>query len=98
MREAPRNAGDQLPLVVAARVETMEPRACNVIYIDRRANDEQVRRESLSDSLSARTSTGSVSQGYFGVGKAPPAEIHTNVETILSTFNQGMACSFFRSV
>jgi hypothetical protein len=68
----------------------MEHGACNVIYIDRRANDEHVRRETLSSSFVARTSTGSVSQGYFGFGKAPPAELHSNVETILTTFNEGM--------
>ena len=68
----------------------MEHGACNVIYIDRRANDEHVRRETLSNSLAARTSTGNMLQGYFGLGKmAPPAEIHANVESILSTFNEG---------
>jgi hypothetical protein len=67
----------------------MEHGACNVIYIDRRANEEHVRRESLSSSLAARTSTGSVAAGYFGFSKAPPAEVHTNVESILSTFNEG---------
>jgi hypothetical protein len=67
----------------------MEHGACNVIYIDRRANDEHVRRESLSDSLAARTSTGSVAPGYFGFTKTPPAELHSNVEAILSTFSEG---------
>jgi CheY-like chemotaxis protein len=67
----------------------MEHGACNVIYIDRRANDEHVRRESLSNSLAARTTTGSVAQGYFGFAKTPPPEIHANVEAILSTFNEG---------
>ncbi|KAF2192788.1 HD-domain/PDEase-like protein [Zopfia rhizophila CBS 207.26] len=70
----------------------MEHGACNVIYIDRRANDEHVRREPLSNSLAARTSTGSLSPGYFGFGKPPPAEIHTNVEAILSTFNEVHIC------
>ncbi|KAF2709447.1 HD-domain/PDEase-like protein [Pleomassaria siparia CBS 279.74] len=70
----------------------MEHGACNVIYIDRRANDEHVRRESLSNSLAARTSTGSVAPGYFTLGKVPPAEIHANVESILSTFNEVHIC------
>lgn len=78
-----------MPLVAAATVETMEHGACNVIYIDRRANDEHVRRETLSSSLAARTSSANVTQGYFGTGKSPPAEIQTNVETILTTFNEG---------
>jgi hypothetical protein len=70
----------------------MEHGACNVVYIDRRASDEHVRRETLSSSLVARTSTGSMPQGYFGLGKVPPAEIHANVESILSTFNEVHIC------
>jgi len=67
----------------------MEHGACNVIYIDRRATDEHVRRETLSDSLAARTTTGNPNQGYFALGKAPPGEVHANVESILSIFNEG---------
>jgi 3',5'-cyclic-nucleotide phosphodiesterase len=67
----------------------MEHGACNVIYVDRRANDEHVRRETLSSSLIARTSTGNVGQSYFALGKTPPVEVHANVETILSIFNEG---------
>jgi hypothetical protein len=67
----------------------MEHGMCNVIYIDRRANDEHVRRDTLSDSLVARTSTGNVGQSYFAMGKLPPAEVHANVEAILSMFNEG---------
>lgn len=67
----------------------MEHGMCNVVYLDRRANDEHVRRETLSSSLVARTSTGSVGQSYFGLGKTPPAEVHANVEAILSMFNEG---------
>ncbi|KAL1613000.1 3',5'-cyclic-nucleotide phosphodiesterase [Paraconiothyrium brasiliense] len=71
----------------------MEHGACNVVYIDRRANDEHVRRETLSSSLVARTSTGNVPQGYFpGSAKTPPPEVHTNVESILSTFNEVHVC------
>ncbi|KAH7126763.1 hypothetical protein B0J11DRAFT_432433 [Dendryphion nanum] len=70
----------------------MDHGACNVIYIDRRANDEHVRTETLSSSLAARTSTGNVIQSYFGVAKAPPADISTNVEAILSMFNQVHIC------
>lgn len=75
----------------------MEHGACNVIYIDRRANDEHVRRESLSNSLAARTTTGSVAPGYFGFAKTPPAEIHSNVEAILSTFSEGKLDHIFSS-
>lgn len=69
--------------------------SCNVIYLDRRAHDsEHVRRETLSDSLVARTSTGSTGQSYFGLGKAPPSEVHANVEAILSMFNEGAPIPF----
>ncbi|KAL5113905.1 3',5'-cyclic-nucleotide phosphodiesterase [Pleosporales sp. CAS-2024a] len=67
----------------------MEHGVCNVIYTDRRANDEHVQRETLSDSLVARTSTGHVGQSYFALGKTPPAEVHGNVEAILSIFSEG---------
>ncbi|KAF2270969.1 HD-domain/PDEase-like protein [Lojkania enalia] len=70
----------------------MDHGACNVIYIDRRANDEHVRKETLSSYFAARTSTGSVPQGYFESGKSPPPEVHANVETILSTFNEVHIC------
>ena len=67
----------------------MEHGACNVIYIDRRANDEHVRKETLSNSMVARTSAGNVGQSYFVLGKASPPEVHGNVEAILSMFNEG---------
>jgi hypothetical protein len=67
----------------------MEHGMCNIVYLDRRANDEHVRRETLSNSLVARTSTANVGQSYFGLGKTPPAEVHANVEAILSMFNEG---------
>jgi 3',5'-cyclic-nucleotide phosphodiesterase len=78
----------------------MEHGACNVIYIDRRANEEHVRSESLSDSLAARTSTGSVAPGYFGFAKTSPAELHSNVDAILSTFSEGKfwPCTFEQDV
>jgi hypothetical protein len=67
----------------------MEHGACNVIYIDRRANDEHVRRDTLSSSLVARTSTANVGQSYFAQGKTSPADVHGNVEAILAMFNEG---------
>jgi len=75
----------------------MEHGVCNVIYVDRRANDEHVKRETLSSSLIARTSTGNVGQSYFALGKAPPIEVHTNLEAILSIFNEVHICGSGRS-
>lgn len=68
----------------------MEHGACNVVYIDRRANDEHVRKETLSKSLVARTTTtGNVGQSYFALGKTSPREVHDNVEAILSISSEG---------
>ncbi|KAH7381693.1 hypothetical protein BKA66DRAFT_570817 [Pyrenochaeta sp. MPI-SDFR-AT-0127] len=75
----------------------MEHAACNVIYIDRRANDEHVRKETLSKSLVARTSTANVGQSYFALGKASPPEVHANVEAILAMFNEVHICGSGRS-
>ncbi|KAH4995035.1 hypothetical protein HBI76_009460 [Parastagonospora nodorum] len=75
----------------------MEHGMCNVIYTDRRANDEHVQRETLSDSLVARKSTGNVGQSYFALGKTPPAEVHANVEAILSMFNEVHICGSGRA-
>lgn len=74
----------------------MEHGACNVIYTHRRAHDEHIRRETLSDSLIARKSTASVSPSYLVHGnKPPPVDIHATIEQILSVFNEGM-CAFSR--
>ncbi|KAF2856590.1 HD-domain/PDEase-like protein [Plenodomus tracheiphilus IPT5] len=75
----------------------MDNGACNVIYIDRRANDEHVRKETLSKSLVARTSTGNVGQSYFTMGKASPREVHDNVEAILTMFNEVYVCGSGKS-
>jgi hypothetical protein len=70
----------------------MEHGACNVIYIDRRANDEHVRKETLSQSLVARPGTETVGQSYFAMGKTSPREVHDNVEAILSISTEGRLC------
>ncbi|KAI4653725.1 hypothetical protein J4E93_001492 [Alternaria ventricosa] len=75
----------------------MEHGACNVVYIDRRANDEHVRKETLSKSLVARTTTGNVGQSYFAIGKTSPREVHDNVEAILSISSEVHICSTGRA-
>ncbi|KAI8937541.1 hypothetical protein NX059_005259 [Plenodomus lindquistii] len=75
----------------------MDNGVCNVIYIDRRANDEHVRKETLSKSLVARTSTGNVGQSYFALGKTSPREVHNNVEAILHMFNEVYVCGSGKS-
>ncbi|KAL1796938.1 hypothetical protein ACET3X_005478 [Alternaria dauci] len=75
----------------------MEHGACNVVYIDRRANDEHVRKETLSKSLVARTTTGNVGQSYFALGKTSPREVHDNVEAMLSISPEVHICSTGRA-
>ena len=70
----------------------MEHGACNVIYIDRRAHDEHVRKETLPQSLAARTSAEDAGQSYFAMGKTSPREVHDNVEAILSISTEGRPC------
>ncbi len=67
----------------------MEHGSCNVIYIDRRSHDEFVRKENLSQSLVAKTSAAHIGHGYFSMPKSTPADVYTNVDAILSMFNQG---------
>jgi hypothetical protein len=66
----------------------MEHGACNIIYLDRRARDELVKRDSL---FPARASVASEAGEYFKPDGSPlPAEVQVNIESILSTFNEGM--------
>lgn len=71
----------------------MDHGAVNVIYLDRRAVNEHVRRTTLSQSWamkSANPASESDTPGYFNVGKPPHSdEILANVESILSVFNDG---------
>ncbi|KAF1947274.1 hypothetical protein EJ02DRAFT_139202 [Clathrospora elynae] len=75
----------------------MDHGACNVIYIDRRANDEQVRKETLHKSLVAREDTGAAGQSYFALGKTSPREVRDNVEAILSISAEVHICSTGRA-
>ncbi len=64
----------------------MDHARCNVIYVDARARDARLVRK--EDSTPASTvATSSSSSSYFDVGES--GEVLTNVQIILSTFNQG---------
>lgn len=71
----------------------MDHGACNVIYLDRRAREELVRRDTISMSLAAVANNAHDTQGYFRLGNPQAREVHSNIETILSTFNEGMQIS-----
>ncbi|KAF2084288.1 HD-domain/PDEase-like protein, partial [Saccharata proteae CBS 121410] len=64
----------------------MDHGACNVIYLDRRAHQELVRKETVASSLNARAVA--PSPGYFTFGKPNPAEIRSNIETLLLVFSE----------
>jgi hypothetical protein len=66
----------------------MEHGACNIIYLDRRAREELFRRETV---LATRASTASEPAEYFKLDEPQmPVEVQANIESILSTFNEGM--------
>ncbi|KAK8235232.1 hypothetical protein HDK90DRAFT_237370 [Phyllosticta capitalensis] len=76
----------------------MDHGACNVIYVDRRAHPERVRRDNVAAGMNARDARSASSQGYFNIRKADTVEVLSNVETLLSIFNEidvhrsGSAC------
>jgi len=68
----------------------MDHGACNVIYLDRRAREELVRKEfpgphpDVSDNA-----TGKDSLNYFKTDVSAHDEVNNNIRHILSTFSQG---------
>jgi hypothetical protein len=63
--------------------------ACNVVYLDRRAREETVRKDSVMSKEEGATDGG---PEFFKLELLQPqhaAEINTNIESILSTFNEG---------
>lgn len=76
---------------------TMDHGACNVIYLDRRAQAKTVRRDSVFPD--SRTSNASMpspqspqDDEYFEVASRLPDELQNNIQSILCTFNEGMLC------
>jgi len=68
---------------------TMEHGACNVVYLDRRACEETVRKDSV---MSREETKQNDEPEYFKLELRQPqhtAEITNNIESILSTFNEG---------
>ncbi|KKY19100.1 putative camp-specific 3cyclic phosphodiesterase 7b [Diplodia seriata] len=68
----------------------MDHGACSVIYLDRRAHPERLRRDNVLASLNARDARGVVSSpGYFNFGRSiSTQEVLSNVETLLSIFHE----------
>ncbi|EOD52412.1 putative camp-specific 3 -cyclic phosphodiesterase 7b protein [Neofusicoccum parvum UCRNP2] len=69
----------------------MDHGACSVIYLDRRAHPERLRRDNVLASLNARDArqVQAQSPGYFNFGKSTSThEVLSNVETLLSIFTE----------
>ncbi|KAF2430245.1 HD-domain/PDEase-like protein [Tothia fuscella] len=68
----------------------MEHGACNIIYLDRRAREELVRRDTA---LANRQRNATESEHYFKTDRGQvPQEVLANIECILSTFNEVYVC------
>lgn len=67
----------------------MDHAACNVVYLDRRASEERVRRESLSSWLAAKRNPEKSAPGYFNYAEPSARDVYANVDAILSVFNEG---------
>ena len=74
----------------------MDHGACNVIYLDRRAQAKTLRRDSVFPENRSNASGLPSPQGngnsYFEPTSKLPAELQNNVQSILCTFNEGMLC------
>lgn len=71
---------------------TMEHGACNVVYLDRRASEETVRKDSVMSREETTEPKPREELEYFKLELRQPqhtAEIMNNIESILSTFNEG---------
>lgn len=65
----------------------MDHGACNIIYLDRRAQAETYRRDSVF--LKRASDAGLRDEEYFEQKPQLSPELQSNVESILSTFNEG---------
>jgi 3',5'-cyclic-nucleotide phosphodiesterase len=74
----------------------MEHGACNIVYLDRRASEETVRKDSVMSREEVKQPEYSGPE-YFKLELREPQhtnEITNNIESILSTFNEGNSLTF----
>lgn len=71
----------------------MDHGVCNVVYLDRRAREnETVKRDTVpaySGSSTSGTSSPRRATGYFDLGRGRAGEVQANLQAILSTFTEG---------
>ncbi|KAL9063084.1 MAG: hypothetical protein Q9157_008434 [Trypethelium eluteriae] len=74
----------------------MDHGACHVVYLDRRAREnETVKRDVATahpGSSTSGTSSPRRSPGYFDLGRGRAGEVQANLQAILSTFTEGEDC------
>ncbi|KAF2837988.1 HD-domain/PDEase-like protein, partial [Patellaria atrata CBS 101060] len=67
----------------------MDHGACNVIYLDKRAKEALVRKDSASTLVSGSPQSSTLEgSGYFNSGKTQSEELQSNIDMILSLFNE----------
>ncbi|KAF2461574.1 hypothetical protein BDY21DRAFT_89974 [Lineolata rhizophorae] len=71
----------------------MEHGACDIVYLDRKAKDEHVKRENIASSSIVASSANPGVPDYFDLPRPRMGEVRSNVETILSAFNEVHICS-----
>jgi hypothetical protein len=69
----------------------MERAACNIIYLDRRAREDTLRRPSNASTSGQGVHTGAnEAQDYFKMGYGQSqVEVQASLDSILSTFSAG---------
>ncbi|KIW00100.1 hypothetical protein, variant [Verruconis gallopava] len=72
----------------------MDHGACNVIYLDRRAQAKTVRRDSVfpNSETSNASMPSSQDEDYFDIPSRLPEELRNNIQSILTTFNEVHLC------
>ncbi|TID20831.1 HD-domain/PDEase-like protein [Venturia nashicola] len=71
----------------------MDHGACNIIYLDRRAREELVRRDSLLANRAGDASGHVNPSDYFSAADEQlPVEVRSNLESLLSIFNEVHVC------
>jgi hypothetical protein len=86
-----RDAGKRIApwKLYAAALATMDPAACNVIYLDQRAKgDRQVRRDSILPPVPTICNQQDDLSSYLERGTEHP-DVSNNIQALLSAFNHG---------
>lgn len=67
----------------------MDHGACNVIYVDKRAQEEVIRRDALASSKAAQAGASKTAPGYFDALASHSEDIYSSLEALLTVFEEG---------